>query len=84
MTQAELSYRNWTHILELGLSSAAGSFRAGCLCILVGVGLTPCGGITSHRLLLKRKFNRVDFKGVIDIIQPWDEAASHLTSGKEC
>lgn len=35
-------------------------------------------------LLFKKKFNRVNFKGVIDIIQPFmNEAASHLTSGRE-
>lgn len=83
MAQVELSYRNWTHILELGLSSAGRRFRAGCL---------HTGGRGAYNIwwnhiihfCLKKKFNRVNFKGVIDIIQPFmNEAASHLTSGRE-
>lgn len=69
------------HILELGLSSAGGRFRARC----VHTGGRGAYNIWwNHITLFKKKFNRVNFKGVIDIIQPFmNEAASHLTSGRE-
>lgn len=51
----------------------------------MGVGLAIYGGVTSYKLLLKKpKFNRVNFKDVIDFIQPFmNWAASHLAAGKE-
>lgn len=82
MAQVELSYRNWTYpgvrivfCWRKVQSQVCSYWWVWGLQYMVE---------SHHMLLFKKKFNRVNFKGVIDIIQPFmNEAASHLTSGRE-